>query len=1008
MWSKTLIAALIGVLLLAEAPRLSAKDRSCFVTAKMRAAVQANAEKLPWVRQQQQQAVSAAQAWLDRSDEELWAMVPAQELPRTIYTNEGVIYKGQSPSCPGCGEAAPAKYGRSWWKFTADRPWKIECRHCGEVYPKNDFAAFYKTTLDEHGMFRRKLGDRSLLFNVDHPDESDPLHKLYVDDGYGMFDEAGKRHDVIAYYGQHAIWRPIRSALDKLARAYALTGDQRYAHKAAVLLDRIADVYPEMDYLPLHKLGFQHSQGGSGQGRIEGCIWETGVVQGMARAYDLIFDGIQQDDALIAFSSDKAKRYQLGDKSSTAALCRHIEDHLLIEALQSCKDGRISGNTGMTHLALAVNAVALDRPGTTDEWLDWLFHPDFPGARNRRKNPVPWVLVEGLDRDGMGGECGGYGLIWARCMRQLVSVLAAYPQYTKHNLVEEYPKLKQSFLVESRLNVLDAMMPNTGDSGSVGAWGRQGAASTYMLAYKLYRDPRFATLAWREHQTRHSSLRLPDDIYQPDPDALMQEIQKVALAEPYKLRSEHFGRYGQAHLQTESPKGGRAVFVHYGQGNGHSHHDCLNLGLLAKNVAMMPDLGYPEYTGSWPKRHAWTSNTISHNTLLVGDTKSAYSPGGKIQLFAVQPPLRVIQVDAPRAYPELKTYRRTVAMVDVGPGESYVLDVFRARGGRDHRLSWHGGAETAQVSGLDLVKQKTGTFAGPDVPFAKLDGDRAAFFRASGFTYLYDVERSGAAEKPYTVDWTIQDKRGRVSEGSEPHLRLHALTPSDEVALATGDAPHNRQRPRYLIQSRLGESVQSQFVNVLEPYDKTPFVKRVRSLHVEHQADDVAVVAVAVELEGGATDILISCEQPTAVKVEGGIDFHGTFGMLRLVGDRVKLIRASGATRLTLGDAQLLSERDAWRGKVVRVDASNAQNNLVVLDPPLPEGADLVGRTIHFLNDLPIDTSYEIKAVTADGISTGDITVVRGFRDRTDFTAGHTYLVNPGDEYVLPVCLGRE
>ena len=49
-------------------------------------------------------------------------------------------------------------------------------------------------------MCRRKLGDRSLLFNAEHPDPKDPLHKLYDDDGYGMFDEKGKRHDVVAYY----------------------------------------------------------------------------------------------------------------------------------------------------------------------------------------------------------------------------------------------------------------------------------------------------------------------------------------------------------------------------------------------------------------------------------------------------------------------------------------------------------------------------------------------------------------------------------------------------------------------------------------------------------------------------------------------------------------------------------------------------------------------------------------------------------------------------------------
>ena len=553
------------------------------------------------------------------------------------------------------------------------------------------------------------------------------------------------------------------------------------------------------------------------------------------------------------------------------------------------------------------------------------------------------------------------------------------------------------------------MMPNTGDSGSVGAWGRQGSAATYMLAYKLYRDPRFANLAWREHQVHKSSLRLAGDIYQPDPDALTREVRKIARAEPPKLQSEHFGRYGQACLQTENAQNGRAVFICYGQGRGHSHHDTLNLGLLAKNVAMIPDLGYPEYTGSWPKRHAWTANTVSHNTLLVGDARSAYSPGGKIRLFSIQPPLRVIQVDAPGTYKGVKTYCRTVAMVDVGNDDSYVLDVFRARGGTNHRLSWHGAAETARVAGFELVDQKTGTFAGPDVPFGTLDGPRAAFYRESGFTYLYDVRRSlRRVDTPYTVDWTIEDIRGRIQEGGEPHLRLHGLTACDEVALATGDSPRKLQRPRYLLQSRLGKDVESQFVNVLEPYDRTPLVTRARRLQVEHEADENSVAAVAVELVDGTTDVLISCREPTAVKVEGGIELHGTFGMIRLADGRVRQMRLTGGTLLSRGDAKLTAAQGAWRGAVVRIDTSDADDQRIVLDPPIPPDADLVGRTIHFTNDLPMDTSYRIEAVTADGISTGDVTVVRGFKNPADFTAGYTYLVNPGDRYVVPIGVGSD
>ena len=126
---------------------------------------------------------------------------------------------------------------------------------------------------------------------------------------------------------------------------------------------------------------------------------------------------------------------------------------MLLEFLKSVKDGRIDGNTGMTHLTLAAAAIALDRPGLTDEWLDWLFDPNYPVTNpkySRTKDPVPWVMVAGLDSDGMGGECGGYGLIWTGGMIKLAALLADYPTYARHNLLKEYPKLRQCFLVYTR------------------------------------------------------------------------------------------------------------------------------------------------------------------------------------------------------------------------------------------------------------------------------------------------------------------------------------------------------------------------------------------------------------------------------------------------------------------------------------------------------------------------------------------------------------------------------
>ena len=85
------------------------KKQSRFVSAAMRSNAVANAKKHDWARERQERAVAAAEEWVSRTDDALWGMVTAQELPRTVYTNEGVTYKGQQPYCPGCGEAAPGE-----------------------------------------------------------------------------------------------------------------------------------------------------------------------------------------------------------------------------------------------------------------------------------------------------------------------------------------------------------------------------------------------------------------------------------------------------------------------------------------------------------------------------------------------------------------------------------------------------------------------------------------------------------------------------------------------------------------------------------------------------------------------------------------------------------------------------------------------------------------------------------------------------------------------------------
>ncbi|MCP4640970.1 MAG: heparinase, partial [bacterium] len=214
-------------------------------------------------------------------------------------------------SCPSCGPKI-LKYGNYPWRHDVARmPWKVRCPHCQEIYPKNDFGAYYESALDQHGFFRRGKGDPELLFNAEHPDPKDPLHKAWVDDGYGYDDPATGRWDFVAYYTSWGLWRHIRGAVSALAQAYCVTDDALYAHKAGVLLSRIADVYPEMNWKPFADDQFSHSDGGTHAGRIEGQIWETGNATVLSMAYDRVYDAVSGDAELLAFLQAQARAHTL-------------------------------------------------------------------------------------------------------------------------------------------------------------------------------------------------------------------------------------------------------------------------------------------------------------------------------------------------------------------------------------------------------------------------------------------------------------------------------------------------------------------------------------------------------------------------------------------------------------------------------------------------------------------------------------------------------------------------
>jgi hypothetical protein len=269
------------------------------------------------------------------------------------------------------------------------------------------------------------------------------------------------------------------------------------------------------------------------------------------------------------------------------------------------------------------------------------------------------------------------------------------------------------------------------------------------------------------------------------------------------------------------------------------------------------------------------------------------------------------------------------------------------------------------------------------------------------------VERSeGAVEDSFIVDWKAEDNRGRIAEGHEPRLRLHGFTPCEEVALAAGDPPANKagnpEKLRYLLQSRKNHEATA-FLNVLEPYDQETFIESVEELEVHGCGDPAAAQAVRVEMKDGTVDLLVACERPMRVAVEGGLVLYGRLGLVRLRDGEPVLMRLVGGEVLRYGKHRLTAPVGEYAGEVVSVDITDPADNRVELSPSLPQDKGIEGAVIHFRNGQPIDASYDVVSVTDNGISTGDRTLILGFQEEYDFDSGYAYLVNPGDQYYVPI-----
>lgn len=822
-----------------------------------------NAANEPWAAALRDSLVAAAKPWMEVPDDTLWGWMFGNTLKRAWQVwSDG--------HCPACRKPVPMY---EWEPDALVHPWKLRCPRCGERFPKNDFARFHRSGLDASGVFDPARADRSLLFNAEHPEPSDPLHRFGVDDGDGYVAD-GKRWRFVNAYLVYGQWKQaIVGGIGKLAAAYVATGDPAYAHKAGILLDRAADLYPSMDF---GREGVMY-EGPPRSGYVS--TWHDACMEihDLAIAYDAVYDGLAQAPGLVPFLRAKAASHPPPmPKDSLDDVRRNIEERLFRDTLRNRP--KIESNYPMTDKALLmIEAV-----------LGW------PANRGRVTGLLDAILEKSTAVDGLTGEKGieVYSAIAPHDVAGLLGWFQETDPAFLAEAVRRHPSLHAMYRFHIDTWCLGLYYPRTGDTGSFAARVPRYAGvtftqnpgigpSSYAFLWALYQATGDADFVRVLHQANGGRVEgLPHDLFARDPSRIQREVGEVIRREgaELRLRSVNKPGWGLAVLRSGEGAGARAAWLDYDSGERHGHADAMTIGLFAEGVDLLPDFGYPpvQYGGWSSPRARWYTRTAAHNTVLV-DGRETVPGTGKTTLWMEGDAVHAVRASGP-ALAGVSRYERTLGLVDVTPAHSYVLDVFRVAGGREHIRFLHGHFGTLLTEGLTAHAGQEGRWEG-----------------------LMRHFREDPAPAPgWAATWELQDRLGYLPAGSRRYLRVTDFTRGAEVRLAeswvalgmfvgTDDAwvpsVHVRRRAAT-------EPLASTFVGVLEPHTGSRVVERIRRLELRDALGGVcgdADVGLEVRLAAGGRDVILA--RDAEILAPGGgtriterehaIEFDGSLALVR-------------------------------------------------------------------------------------------------------------------------------
>ncbi len=283
--------------------------------------------------------------------------------------------------------------------------------------------------------------------------------------------------------------------------------------------------------------------------------------------------------------------------------------------------------------------------------------------------------------------------------------------------------------------------------------------------------------------------------------------------------------------------------------------------------------------------------------------------------------------------------------IEVDEDNHFIVDIFRVAGGKVHDYLWHspGGNQGDDFTitteePVTFNKQDKGTLLGENIPFGYEKGHHYSYQRdieqpnrQSGYSWLKGVQRAKTASG-WTAIWLIDKKK-------EIGLKLHMTGDSDREVFTckgegfglVGESPWDP----YIISRHecSGQPCKTVFTSVIEPYQKNPFINKVRKIKLESPStDSPELKPVMIIIETINKDIFYVIHDPNAKNLRDiNIDNHnfqiqGQFGVVHYKNDFFKEATLVNGKYMTI-DNKVKINSDGVIGGII--NSINLEKNIL-------------------------------------------------------------------------------